>query len=139
MTRETVMDIRTISQDLAVSPQIQPDELERICARGFRSILCNRPDLEDSEQPAFEAIAQAARQLGLEVCFQPIIPGEIGACEVAEFREALERLPAPVLAYCRTGTRSATLWARAQSGAGLMTVPEVLDVARRAGYELQGF
>jgi sulfide:quinone oxidoreductase len=132
------MDIRTLSHDLAASPQIQPGDVESIKARGFRSILCNRPDQEDDGQPGFAAIAQAAARLGIEARFQPVLSGQIGAEDVAEFRRALDGLPAPVLAYCRTGTRCAILWARAQADAGFMTPSEVLSATRRAGYELTG-
>jgi sulfide:quinone oxidoreductase len=132
------MDIRTLSHDLSVSPQIRVEDLQAIQARGFRSILCNRPDQEDDDQPSFDEIARAARRLGLEAHFQPVMSGQVDADDVDDFRQAIDELPGPVLAYCRTGTRCAILWARAQAGAGSMTVPEVLAATRHAGYELQG-
>jgi sulfide:quinone oxidoreductase len=139
VTAEAIaMDIRPLSHAVAVSPQLQPEDLEAARARGFRSILCNRPDQEEPGQPPFEVLAQAADAAGLVARYQPIRPGQIGPADVAEFQRSLAELPGPVLAYCRTGTRCATLWARAQTEARSMTRPEVLQATRNAGYELQG-
>lgn len=131
------MDIRRLSHDVSVSLQLQPADLAAVRARGFRSIVCNRPDQEESGQIPFEAVAKAAAELGLVARHQPVVPGQIGPADVADFQRALAELPGPVLAYCRTGTRCAILWARAQTEARSMTRPEVLQAARNAGYELQ--
>ncbi len=104
------MDIKTINADLSVSPQIMPADMQAIKDAGFRSIICNRPDAEGVVQPSFAQIRNAALKVGLETVYQPIVPSEMSADDAATFHKSLTNLPGPVLAYCRTGNRSAALW-----------------------------
>ena len=108
------MDIKTLTKDLSVSPQIQPADMNAIAKAGFRSVLCNRPDGEAPDQPPFAAVREAAQKAGLEARYLPVVPGEIGPADGQDFARALSELPAPVLAFCRTGNRSASLWELAQ-------------------------
>lgn len=128
------MQIKPINADLAVSPQIAAEDIPAIAEAGFRSILCNRPDREDADQPGFDLIEQAARAAGLEVRWQPVISGQVQDADAEAFAEMLDSLPAPVLAYCRSGTRCAMLWALSQ--AGKRPVSDILDATGRAGYDL---
>lgn len=130
------MDIKKLGDDLAVTPQVLIADLPQIKAQGFRSIICNRPDGEGADQPTFEEIATAAKKLGLEMAYQPIVPGKIGDADVAEFDGLLTRLPGPVLAFCRTGTRSATLWSLMQ--AKTRNVADILGATKAAGYDMAG-
>ena len=77
---------------------------------GIRSIMCNRPDGEDPGQPAVAEIRAEAERLGLAFAFVPVISGQITDEDVADFAAALDGLPAPVLAYCRSGSRCQNLW-----------------------------
>lgn len=106
------MEARHITDNLSVSPQVSAQDMPAIASAGFRSIICNRPDGEETGQPTYEEIAAAAAVNGLEMLYLPVIPGEISEADVAAFGVALHDLPCPVLAYCRTGTRSANLWSR---------------------------
>jgi uncharacterized protein (TIGR01244 family) len=108
------MDIRRISDDYAVSAQIQPQDVASIKAAGFKSVICNRPDNEDPGQPSHEAIQKAVEEAGLAFKWAPVISGQMTADNVAEQAVALEELPGPVFAYCRSGTRSANLYAGVQ-------------------------
>ena len=128
------MDIKPITDDLAVSSQISPEDVPAIAKAGFRSILCNRPDSEGAEQPEFDRIAEAARAHGLEVRFQPVLSGQVEDRDATEFGALLEALPAPVLAYCRSGTRCAILWALSQ--AGTQSPDDILKATSNAGYDL---
>jgi sulfide:quinone oxidoreductase len=105
------MTITEIAPDYSVAPQITPEEVPAIAAQGFRAIMCNRPDGEDPGQPPVDAIREAAEAHGLAFAFVPVVSGAIRPEDVAEARAALDALPAPVLAYCRSGTRSRNLWA----------------------------
>ncbi|MEZ5931479.1 MAG: TIGR01244 family sulfur transferase [Alphaproteobacteria bacterium] len=125
-----------VTEELTVSPQITADDIQAIKAAGFRSVLCNRPDGEESRQPAFAAIEAAATAAGLEVRHQPVASGQMTKEDVAAFKAALATLPGPVFAYCRSGTRCITLWALGESAERPM--PEVLQMARDAGYDLGG-
>jgi sulfide:quinone oxidoreductase len=105
------MEDRKLTDRLAVSPQIRPGDMAEIRRRGYRAILCNRPDGEAADQPSFDAVAAAARAEGLDVHFMPVTFHEIDDAAARRFGTLLADMPAPALAYCRSGMRSATLWA----------------------------
>ena len=128
------MDVRSLTEDFAVSPQIRPEELPDIAAAGFRSVLCNRPDGEEPGQPDFDAIAAAAGAAGLVARSVPIVSGMLTPQAVEDFRRALQEMPRPILAYCRSGTRSTMLWAIARHGQ--MADEEILRCAARAGHDV---
>ncbi|EIM74043.1 hypothetical protein A33O_13098 [Nitratireductor aquibiodomus RA22] len=104
------MDIKKISDDYAVSPQIAPEDIAAIKQAGYKSIVCNRPDGEDSGQPAAELIAKAAEDAGLSFRHVPVVSGAMTLEDVTDMAAALKELPGPVFAYCRSGTRSANLY-----------------------------
>jgi len=105
------MSVQSLSPSFAVAGQISVDEVAAIAQAGFKSIICNRPDGEGGPaQPSFAAIEQAARQAGLQVGFLPVVPGQISPDQVQAMARLLLELPAPVLAYCRSGARSTSLW-----------------------------
>ena len=106
------MQIRTIDEGLSVGPQIAPEQVAELKARGFRSVICNRPDAEEPGQPSFAAVAEAARIGGLQARHIPVA-GTASEAQATEFAAALRDLPGPVYAYCRSGSRSAHLAARA--------------------------
>jgi len=128
------MDVKKITPDLAVGPQLMPSDMEALAAAGFRSVIDNRPDGEGPDQPTFREIADAAAAHGLTAQYLPIVAGAVTDEHVAAFDAALAELPKPVFAYCRSGNRSTTLWALSQ--AGRMPVPEILMKARDAGYDM---
>jgi sulfide:quinone oxidoreductase len=130
------MDIKTITDDLSVSPQIAPGDLAAIKAAGFRAVICNRPDGEGADQPGFEEIETAARAEGIEARYLPITSGMVRDQDAGDFGRALRELPGPVLAYCRTGTRSATLWSLSE--ATRRPVPDILAATKAAGYDMAG-
>ncbi len=130
------MDIKTITDGLSVSPQITAADLPAIKAAGFRSIICNRPDAEAGDQPGHEEIRDAAAAEGLEFRFLPVTPGIVTDETADGFGVAMTELPGPVLAYCRTGTRSATLWSLSQ--ANVRSLPEILAATKAAGYDMSG-
>jgi len=130
------MDLRKISGAVTVSPQITAADLEQIKAQGFRAIICNRPDGEGADQPTFDEIEQAATALGLKAAYLPIVAGRVDDADAEAFGLALRDLPGPVVAYCRTGTRSATLWALSQSDT--LPIPDILGSTKAAGYDMAG-
>lgn len=104
------MDLRKITDTLSVSPQITAEDIAALKGAGFGAIICNRPDGEAADQPSFAQIAAAAKAAGIAARYVPVQPGMIADADVDAFDAALQEVPRPVLAYCRTGTRSATLW-----------------------------
>ena len=130
------MDPRRIDDGLAVSPQLVEDDLAGLRAAGYRSVICNRPDGEGTDQPEFEEIRAAAREAGLEARYLPVRSGRVSDEDAAAFAAALRELPGPAVAYCRSGTRSATLWSLAS--AARLPVAEILAATRAAGYDMSG-
>ena len=104
-----------ITTGFSVASQITPDDVQALKERGFRSIICNRPDGEAPGQPRFTVIEAAARNAGLAVRYVPVEAGRIREKDVAAFAAAIDELPGPVLAYCRTGQRSSRLWSLSET------------------------
>lgn len=127
-------DYKQLTPNLAVAPQVQPDDLPALARAGFRSIINNRPDGEDGDQPDSVELERAARAAGLAYYHQPVEPGALSDSEGLRFAALAHKAPGPVLAFCRTGTRSASLWALSESP---RTDPQTLKhIARQAGYDL---
>ena len=113
------MSIQSLTADFAVAGQISPEDLPAIAAAGFKSVICNRPDGEAGpSQPAYSAIEQAAVAAGLQVRYLPAISGQVTPEHGAQLACLLDELHGPVLAYCRSGARSANMWQLAQAGRG---------------------
>lgn len=127
---------KKINGQISVAPQIRAEDLADIAQSGFRSVICNRPDGEGADQPTFEEIEAAATKFGLEARYLPIVAGKVGDDDAEAFGELLNKLPKPVLAYCRTGTRSATLWSLSQ--AETLPVADILEQTGVAGYDMAG-
>jgi sulfide:quinone oxidoreductase len=130
----SAMHIRKLTDRISVSPQILPGEMADLEAAGFRSVINNRPDGEASEQPTSAEMAQAAAAHGLAYRNLPVVPGRYEPALVDAMAQALQEMPAPVLAFCRTGTRSTTLWAL--QAARHAEVESLLATAAQAGYDL---
>ena len=128
------MDIRKITDELSVAPQIHAEDVVAIAAAGFRAVICNRPDGESSDQPCCDDIAAAVMAQGLAWRTQPVRSGGITPADVEAFGALLAELPKPVLAYCRSGTRCAMLWCLSE--AGTRPLPDILQRAQAAGYDM---
>ncbi len=128
-------DIRKLTEHLSVAPQITEADVAEIAQSEFRSILCNRPDQEEADQPFYAAIQKQAESAGIEIRFQPVNGGNISDADVYDFEQNINDLPQPVLAYCRSGTRCAALWALSQ--AGDQSADDILKTAAEAGYSLE--
>lgn len=129
-------DIRRISPDFSVSAQVDPEEFEALAAAGFRSVISNRPEGEEPGQPSWEQIAAAAQAAGMEARHIPVTPGAYGDEDVSRFAAALEEMPGPVLGFCRTGTRAASMWALSQ--AGRQSPDAIIEAAAAGGYDISG-
>ncbi|ODT29167.1 MAG: TIGR01244 family protein [Kaistia sp. SCN 65-12] len=105
------MDIRRITENYSVCPQITEDEVAAVKAAGFRTVICNRPDGEQPGQPAHDAIRAAVEAAGLSFRYIPVVSGQMTGENVADQAAALKEAEGPVLAYCRSGTRCANLFA----------------------------
>ena len=130
-----MLDIRAVTATFAVAPQIAPEDLAAVTAAGFVAVVNNRPEGEAADQPEGEAIRAAAEAAGLGYTAVPITHAGFSFPQLDAMAAALAAADGPVLAFCRSGTRSCHLWALTQARAG--TPPALLaDQAAAAGYDL---
>ena len=130
------MEPRQITEEFSVAPQIAPEDIPAIAAAGFRSIMCNRPDGEEPGQPTEAAVAEAARAAGLEVVSVPFSSATMTEADVTAFRTALDEMPGPMLAYCRTGTRCTMMWSLVNYDT--LGPETILRATSAAGYDMSG-
>lgn len=108
------MDIKNISSDFSVAGQVQVDDIKEIAAKGFKSIICNRPDNEAGAVD-HTLIKAKAKKLGLEFHYLPVNGTGITAENVNDAIALFENLPRPLLGYCRSGRRAENLYEAAQA------------------------
>jgi uncharacterized protein (TIGR01244 family) len=131
------MMFRKVTDRVSVSPQITPEMVRDAAAEGFVAIVNNRPDDEEPGQPTGDAIRAAAEAAGLHYTAIPVTSAGFSHPQVEAMTQALSDADGPVLAYCRSGTRSCNLWALAAAKAG--GDPEALvEAGAGAGYDLNG-
>ncbi|TPG41191.1 TIGR01244 family phosphatase [Sphingomonas koreensis] len=132
-----MMDIRTIDDRFSVSPQIDPADVTELAAQGFTAVINNRPDHEESSQPEGEPIRIVADTLGLDYTAIPVTGAGFSHPQIDAMRAALDAAQGPVLAFCRSGTRSTNLWALAEAKTG--GDPDAITAkAAAAGYDIRG-
>ena len=111
---KTSLPLRQLAADVCVAPQLGPDAMAEAARAGFRSVINNRPDFEHGpDQPTNAEIEAAARAAGLEYRFLPVSGSYQSPEEVEAFSRLLSELPHPLLAFCRSGNRSANLYSQA--------------------------
>jgi uncharacterized protein (TIGR01244 family) len=109
---------RQLDEKVLVSGQIRPDDMTALGKQGVTLIVNNRPDGEEPGQPLGVEIEEAAKAAGIDYCSIPIIRG-IGPADADAMREAIASSQGKVLAFCRSGTRSALAWALARNDEGM--------------------
>jgi uncharacterized protein (TIGR01244 family) len=111
------IQVQQLSPDVCVAPQLGPEMMAAVAQAGFKSVINNRPDFEGGpNQPTNASIEAAAKAAGLAYAFLPVASGYQSPEEIARFAELLAELPHPVLAFCRSGTRSGKLFRAATGG-----------------------
>ena len=126
--------MRQLDDKTFISGQIRPGDVADLKAQGITMIVNNRPDGEDPDQPRAGDIEAAAEEAGIAYRFVPIQRG-IGPSDVEEMQEALEATDGKMLAFCRSGNRSALAWAVARREQGA-SIEEIEQAAARAGIDL---
>lgn len=100
-----------IDNALCVTTQVHPEDIPALAAAGMRSIINNRPDYEGGAgQPTSAQLEAAARAAGLEYRYLPVPPAGHTPEQARSMVDAVDSLPQPVVAFCRTGRRSAALY-----------------------------
>jgi len=109
--------VQQLSADVCVAPQLDPAAMAWAAQAGFRSVINNRPDFEGGpDQPTSAVIEAAAVAAGLRYAHLPVSPAVQTPEQIARFAQLLAELPKPVLAFCRSGTRSGKLYHAATGG-----------------------
>ncbi len=126
---------RKIDDSISVFGQITPDDIEAAAQQGFVMVVNNRPEQEEPGQPSGETIREAARAAGIAYVAIPITHAGFSAPQVDAMRAALAQADGPVLAFCRSGTRSTLLWALARAADGEDS-GEIAAKAADAGYDV---
>ncbi|NVJ96916.1 MAG: TIGR01244 family phosphatase [Alphaproteobacteria bacterium] len=131
-------DFKQVTDKVSVSPQISKADIDTAAEAGVELIINNRPDGEEGGQPANADLAAYAAEKGLKWASIPVVGGQLTFESIEMMAMALKDTSGPVLAYCRSGTRSCTLWSLAQAFMGSMETPDIVDHAAKAGYDVSG-
>ena len=130
-------EFRRVTDDFSVSPQIDPADMAAAAAQGFTLVINNRPDDEVPGQPSSAEMEAAARAAGMDYVHIPVV-GSPTEEQVTANRVAVEDADGPVLAFCRSGTRSIVTWSIGQALSGVRSRSELSALGRQAGYDLSG-
>jgi len=137
-------DFRRVTDDFSTAPQISVADVAEAARQGFRTIINNRPDGEEPAQPTAQEIEAAAKAAGLAYFHIPVEVSQARGLggptpeQVAATESVLAEAEAPVLAFCRSGTRSINTWALSQATSGARARDELVGLGRGAGYDLSG-
>ncbi len=126
-----------LTPTMAVASQLAPADCAAARAQGFAALINNRPDGEVPGQPECAAMRAAAEAAGLTYTPIPVGHAGMSLALVEAMADALDAASGPVLAFCRSGTRSANLWALAEARRG--GDPEaIIAAAENGGYDVAG-
>ena len=130
-------DFRPLSAQFSVAPQIGIEDVAEAKAQGFALVINNRPDGEEPAAPQGEQISTACAAEGLAYAAIPVGHAGFSHAQIDALDKLLASATGPILAYCRSGTRSAHLWALTRARAG-DEVDGIVEAAAKAGYDLSG-
>lgn len=126
-----------LTPDVIIGSQPAAEDFPRLATEGVTLVINNRPDGEDPGQMTAAAAAELAARHGLGYRHIPVTMASLSREDVTRFAEAMAGSEGKVLAHCRSGMRSATLWALSRILTGDMTREEVLTAARARGIDLR--
>jgi sulfide:quinone oxidoreductase len=125
-----------MAEGFAVSPQLTPADFAALAAAGYKTIINNRPDGEEPGQLSAAEGQVLAQEQGLNYVYLPVKMPELSEATVEAFSAAMKTHPGPILAHCRTGTRSCVLWTLVTAQENTLTLEELMDCAAQGGYDL---
>ena len=129
-------DFRILTDDVSVSPQIGKSDIDMAATMGVVMIINNRPDGEEAGQPTNDELMAYAAEKGIKWAHIPVVGGSLSLDDVKAMGHCLADVDGRVLAYCRSGTRSCTVWSLAEAIGGDMPVEEIIATGAGAGYDL---
>ena len=131
------MQTKPLEPGVEITSALAVDELEEVKARGFHAVVCNRIEGESEDFPDEARYREKAEQLGLAWVHIAVKPGEYSEADIRAFAEALQQLPRPLLAFCRSGKRATHLWAYAKRQHEQCDLAELFAAAHAAGVDLE--
>ncbi len=134
------MEIRPLSDNYAVSPQITAEDIPAIAEAGFSVVICNRPDGEVGDAQRAEVLKNATEAAGMRFVNNPVVPGGLTRENIALQRAAIdaaEQTGERVFAFCASGNRSSIVWALAN--AGRQPTEALIGAGAQYGYQTAQF
>lgn len=129
--------MRQLTDTLSACAQLTQEDIKALADAGVKTLICNRPDDEEPDQPAASSLQAYAESLGLEWFFQPVISGQVEDAQGDEFAEILSKAKTPIVAFCRSGARCGMLWALSQRN---QQQPQALvEHLKASGYDMPDF
>ncbi|MGR3723823.1 TIGR01244 family sulfur transferase [Abyssibius alkaniclasticus] len=104
------MNLNKLSDTFSATGQLDVNDIAAVKAAGFGTVICNRPDGEEADQPTAAMIEAACADHGLAFHYVPMTPAGPGPTTVADFAAALNGASGNVLGYCKSGGRAAMLY-----------------------------
>lgn len=129
------MSITRISDKLSVSPQPNADDIGSLRDQGFATLVNNRPDAEDPDQPGTEVERREAERGGVSYTYIPVTLSAMTEADVRAFQHAVHESSGPVLAHCKSGTRALSLHLIGEALDGRMAAEEVVEFGRDRGFD----
>jgi uncharacterized protein (TIGR01244 family) len=120
----------SLAPGLSVTGRLDRPDIEALALAGVRTIINNRSDGEDPGQLQAAEARRLAEALGIAYHHIPITAATLSRGDVDAFAATLRDAPAPVVAHCRSGTRSTLLWALSQMREGAEPLRLVAEAAR---------
>lgn len=121
------MQLRKLTDALTLGDQLNETDLGSVVNAGFKTVICNRPDEEGEAHLTSAQAKEVLEASGIAFHYLPVNGAAITDQDVADHDALLQNAEAPVLTYCRTGTRCAKLWALAQEADADSLIAQVAD------------
>lgn len=127
-----------VTEEFFVAAQPDRNDIADLAGQGFRTVINNRPDGEAAGQLGHAEMRAAAQRLGLEYRYIPVKTATITMADVEAQAKAVRDCPQPVVAHCRSGTRSYLLWAADRVLQGGENPERHVAKAAESGIDLRG-
>lgn len=126
-----------VNDSLSVAGQVRLDEFAGFAKDGFTTVINNRPENEEPGQPSSAEEAAAAAAAGLAYIHVPVTMASITEGDVRAVQAAMQNAGGPVLAHCRSGTRSLILYTIGEVLDGCMAIEELPQFGAERGIDLR--
>ncbi len=99
-----------LAEGLSAAGKLDASDIDALAASGVKTIINNRPDGEDPGQLDAAEARRLAKSHGIAYHHIPMTAASLTRGDVDAFAAALASGEKPMVAHCRSGTRSTLLW-----------------------------